>query len=197
VEYLALAHILLAEQRVDEALGLLSRLQGAMEATGRQGHLIEVLVLQAAAWQMQADTPSALAVLERALSLAQPEGYVRVFLDEGEPIETLLRLAVARWDKDDVGAYARKLLAAFYAHGAERPVSPAATVRAETLIEPISERELEVLHLMAAGWSNQEIADKLVISVRTVKKHVENIHGKLGVSNRTQAAVRARELKLL
>ncbi|HSJ53288.1 MAG TPA: LuxR C-terminal-related transcriptional regulator, partial [Anaerolineae bacterium] len=197
VEYRALVRLLLAEGRVDEALGLLSRLQGATEPTGRQGHLIEVLVLQAVAWQMQGDTPSALVVLERALRLAQPEGYVRVFLDEGQPIETLLRLGIAQWDKDDVGAYARKLLAAFYAHEADRPVSPAATVQAETLTEPLSERELEVLHLVAAGWSNREIADKLVISVRTVKKHVENIHGKLGVSNRTQAAARARELNLL
>jgi LuxR family maltose regulon positive regulatory protein len=135
-------------------------------------------------------------VLERALSLARPEGYMRVFLDEGKPIETLLKIAITQSQDRDLLAYARRLLAAFYQGEAERPVPPK-TVPGGPLIEPLTERELEVLHLVAAGWTNQEIADKLVISVRTVKKHVENIHGKLGVSNRTQAAVRARELNLL
>ena len=94
-------------------------------------------------------------------------------------------------------AYARNLLAAFYQAEAERPVPLAETAPGEAQIEPLSERELQVLRLVAAGRSNREIADKLVISVRTVKKHVENIHCKLGVSNRTQAAARARELGLL
>jgi LuxR family maltose regulon positive regulatory protein len=196
VEYLALVRILLVEGRLEEATRLLSRLQSAMESTGRQGNLITVLVLQAVALDMQVDTPSALAVLERALSLARPEGYMRVFLDEGKPIETLLKIAITQWQDRDLLAYARRLLAAFYQGEAERPVPPK-TLPGGPLIEPLTERELEVLHLLAAGWTNQEIADKLVISVRTVKKHVENIHGKLGVSNRTQAAVRARELNLL
>ena len=197
VEYLALVRILLAEQRVDEAMRLLSRLQSAMESTGRQGSLIEVLVLRAIALDMQADPASALAVLEQALSLGQSEGYVRVFLDEGKPIESLLKIAMTKLQNHDLLAYARKLLAAFYQEQAERPVSPAKTSRDDALIEPLSERELEVLHLVAAGRSNQEIADKLVISVRTVKKHVENIHAKLGVQSRTQAAARARELNLV
>ena len=196
VEYVVLVRLLLAENRAAQALLLLSRLQRAMESAGRHGHLIEVLVLQAVALEMQGDTRSALAVLERAVSLAHPEGYIRVFLDEGELIETLLKTAVTQWDNHELLAYARKLLSAFYQEYAERPIPPK-TLPGGPLIEPLSERELEVLHLVAAGWSNQEIADKLVISVRTVKKHVENIHGKLGVRNRTEAAVRARELNLL
>jgi LuxR family maltose regulon positive regulatory protein len=197
VEYLSLVRILLAEGRVDEAVRLLSRLQSAAESAGRHGSLIEVLVLQAVALELQGDTPSALAVLERAVSLARPEGYMRVFLDEGKPIETLLRTAITRWRDRDLLAYARKLLAAFCQEQAERPVPLAKTSKGGALTEPLSERELEVLQLIAAGYSNQEIADKLVISVRTVKKHVENIHGKLGVRSRTQAAFRARELNLL
>jgi LuxR family maltose regulon positive regulatory protein len=201
VEYLTLVRILLADQRVDEATRLLSRLQGAMESSGRHGNLIEVLVLWAIALDMQADVPSALAVLAQALSLAQSGGYVRVFLDEGKPIETLLKIAITQWKDPDLRAYARKLLAAFYEGAAERRAPRRAlfarTAQSDALIEPLTERELEVLHLVAAGCSNQEIADKLVISVRTVKKHVENIHGKFGVRSRTQAVARARELKLL
>jgi LuxR family maltose regulon positive regulatory protein len=196
VEYLALVRILLAEGRVDEATRLLSRLQTTMESAGRHGSLIEVLVLRAIALDMEADTVSALAALEQALSMAHSEGYMRVFLDEGKPIETLLQTAVTKWDNHALLAYARKLLAAFYQGEAERPVPPK-TLPGGLLIEPLTERELEVLHLVAAGWTNQEIADKLVISVRTVKKHVENIHGKLGVRNRTEAGARARELNLL
>jgi len=197
IEYLTLVRLLLAEGRVDGAQRRLARLQSAAESTGRQGSLIEVLVLQAVALDMQADTDAALAVLEQALGLARPEGYMRMFLDEGKPIETLLKTGITKWENDDLLAYARKLLAAFYQGEAERPVSLAETLPGGPLIEPLSERELEVLQLIAAGWSNQEIADKLVISVRTVKKHVENIHGKLGVRSRTQAAARAQELKLL
>jgi LuxR family maltose regulon positive regulatory protein len=197
VEYLALVRILLAEHNVDDAAHLLSRLQRAMESTGRQGNLIAVHVLWAIVLDMQADTSSALAMLARAVSLAQSGGYVRVFLDEGKPIESLLKIGIKKWENHSLRAYARKLLAAFYEGEAERPAPLPRTPQGDTLIEPLTERELEVLHLVAVGCSNREIADKLVISVRTVKKHVENIHGKLGVRSRTQAAARARELKLL
>jgi LuxR family maltose regulon positive regulatory protein len=191
VEYLALVRILLAEGRVDEATRLLSRLQTTMESAGRQGNLIEVLVLRAIALDMEADTVSALAALEQALSLARPEGYMRVFLDEGKPIETLLKIASRKWKDRDLLAYARKLLAAF----AGEAVPPAAGEVPQPGI--LSERELEVLRLMAAGCSNQEIADELVIAIGTAKRHTANIFDKLDVRNRTEAVAKARQLGLL
>ena len=191
IEYLALVRILLAEGQVDEAMRLLSRLQNPMQSAGRYGNLLEVLVLQAVALDMQGDTASALAVLEQALRLARPEGYMRVFLDEGKPIETLLQTAVTEWDNRELLAYGRKLLAVFAAEG----VQPVAAQTPEPAI--LSERELEVLRLMAAGCSNQEIADELVIALGTAKRHIANIFDKLDVRNRTEAVAQARKLGLL
>jgi LuxR family maltose regulon positive regulatory protein len=191
VEYLTLVRLLLAEGRVDEAQRLLARLQSAVESTGRQGSLTEVLVLQAVALDMQADTDAALAVLEQALGLARPEGYMRMFLDEGKPIETLLKTGITKWENDDLLAYARKLLAAF----ADESAPPAAGEAPQPGI--LSERELEVLHLMAAGYSNKEIANELVIAIGTAKRHTANIFDKLDVRNRTEAVTKARQLGLL
>jgi LuxR family maltose regulon positive regulatory protein len=191
VEYLALVRIFLAEGRVDDATRLLSRLQSAMESAGRQGNLIGVLVLQAVARQMHGDTQSALAVLERAVSLARPEGYMRVFLDEGRPIETLLRIAITQWQDRYLLAYARNLLAGFTDEG----VSPAAGQAPHAGI--LSERELEVLRLMAAGCSDREIANELVIAIGTAKRHAANIFDKLDVRNRTEAVTKARQSGLL
>jgi len=162
-----------------------------MESTGRQGNLIGVLVLWAIVLDVQADTRSALAILEQAVSLARPEGYMRVFLDEGKPIETLLKIAIAQWQDRDLLAYARKLLAAFAAEG-----GPPAVAQAP---EPgiLSERELEVLRLMAAGCTNQAIANELVIAIGTAKRHTANIFDKLDVRNRTEAVAKARQLGLL
>jgi LuxR family maltose regulon positive regulatory protein len=169
----------------------LSRLQNAVESTGRHGNLVGVLVLQAVALDMRADTASALAVLEQAACLGRPEGYVRAFLDGGKPIETLLKLAVTRWQDRDLLAYARMLLAAFTDEGAPRVAGEAP--------QPgiLSERELEVLRLMAAGCSNQEIANELVIALGTAKRHTANIFDKLDVRNRTEAVTKARQLGLL
>jgi LuxR family maltose regulon positive regulatory protein len=191
VEYLALVRILLAEGRVDDAARLLSRIQRSMESTGRQGNLIAVLVLWAIALDMQADTRSALAMLEHAVRLARAEGYMRVFLDEGKPIETLLKIAITQWQDRDLLAYARKLLAAF---AGEAVPSPAAQAPQPDIL---SERELEVLCLMATGCSNQEIANELVIAIGTAKRHTANIFDKLDVRNRTEAVARARQLGLL
>ncbi|MBN1659341.1 MAG: hypothetical protein JXA93_13130 [Anaerolineae bacterium] len=196
VEHLALVRILLADGRMDEATRLLSRLQNAAEATGRYGDLVGVLVLWAMAFDMQGNSGSALAALEQAMRLARSEGYMRVFLDEGKPMAILLKFAMTKWKDPDLLAYARRLLAASHREEAERPVAPK-TVPGGPLIEALTAREMEVLRLVAGGWTNQEIADKLVISVRTVKKHIENIHGKLGVRSRTEAAARAREWNLL
>jgi LuxR family maltose regulon positive regulatory protein len=190
-EYLALVRILLAEGRVDEATRLLSRLQNDMESAGRYGNLVAVLVLRAIALGMQADTGSALAVLEQALSLAQPEGYMRVFLDEGRPIETLLKIAVTQWQDHDLLAYTRKLLTAF----ADEAVPPTAGQMPHAAI--LSERELEVLRLMEAGCSDREIANELVIAIGTAKRHAANIFDKLDVRNRTEAVTKARQLGLL
>jgi LuxR family maltose regulon positive regulatory protein len=191
VEYLSLVRILLAEGRADEAMRLLSRLQSAMESAGRQGSLVEVLVLQAVAFDMQAEAGSALAVLERAVSLAHSEGYMRMFLDEGKPIETLLKAAITRWRDHDLLAHVRRLLAAIADEGV--PTAPGEVPCAGIL----SERELEVLRLMAAGCSNQEIADQLVIAIGTAKRHIANIFNKLDVRNRTEAVTKARQLGLL
>ncbi|KPL14976.1 MAG: hypothetical protein AMJ93_17025 [Anaerolineae bacterium SM23_84] len=183
--------ILLAEGRVDDATRLLSRLQTTMESAGRQGNLIEVLMLRAIALDMEAETSSALAVLEQAVSLARPEGYMRVFLDEGKSIETLLKIAVTQWQDRDLLAYARKLLAAF----ATESLPPAAAQAPEPAI--LSDRELEVLRLMAAGCSNKEIANELFIAIGTAKRHTANIFDKLDVRNRTEAVTKARQLGLL
>ena len=190
-EYLALVRILLAEGRVGDAWRLISRLRCLIEPSGRLGQLIEILVLQAIVLEMQGDTLSALGELERAVGLARPEGYVRVFLDGGQPIETLLRVAITQWRDRARCAYARKLLSALACEGGQ-PVE-AQMSHAGVL----SERELEVLCLMAAGSSNQEIADELVIALGTAKRHTANIFEKLDVRNRTEAVTRARQLGLL
>ena len=138
----------------------------------------------------------ALITLESALSLAEPEGYVRTFIDEGEPMAKLLRLAASR---GIAKKYVRKLLASFHLGSeSQSKASPAEGVVApSSLVEPLGKRELEVLQLIVAGMSNSEIAEKLIIGEGTVKTHINNIYGKLDVQSRTQAIARARELKLL
>jgi LuxR family maltose regulon positive regulatory protein len=127
------------------------------------------------------------------LTLAKPEGVVRVFLDSGPQMGELLQQAAARGIAVE---YVNKLLAAFFAE--EEQSRPASwSIPTSTLAEPLSERELEVLRLIAAGLSNREIAEELVVAVSTVKTHIRNIYGKLDVSSRTQALVKARELKLI
>jgi LuxR family maltose regulon positive regulatory protein len=130
--------------------------------------------------------------LERALALAEPEGYVRTFVGEGEPLRDLLRHATAAGIG---GAYARRLLAAC-AEPAD-VVSALPRVAVAGLAEPLTAREVEILRLVAAGMKNQAIADHLVISVATVKRHIANTYGKLGVDHRAAAVARARDLHLL
>jgi len=190
-EHIALARVLIAQGKYDEALQFLARLRQAAETRGRMGSLIEILVLQALALQSQGNTTQAMPALERALSLAEPEGYVRLFVDEGAPMAKLLRQALSRGIAPN---YVSRLLAAF---GAEEQRGEEAEKRAPLLLEPLSERELEVLRLLAAGLSNREIAEKLIVAVGTVKAHIHNIYGKLGVQSRTQAVARARELGIL
>jgi LuxR family maltose regulon positive regulatory protein len=176
------------QSRVGEALDLLQRQLEAARAAGRVENMVTILILQALAFQMVGDGDRALSALERALSLAEPEGYVRTFVDEGEPMAHLLRRALGRGIRP---SYARKLLSAFGEN--TRAASPAA----QALVEPLTQRELEVLGLLVTGLSNREIAEELVVAVSTVKSHVNHIYGKLGVKSRTQAVARARELDLV
>jgi LuxR family maltose regulon positive regulatory protein len=187
-ENITLSQVFIAQGRPDRALALLVRLLQAAEAMGRMGRLIQILSLQALAYQEQGDGPQALAVLGRALSLAEPEGYVRTFVDAGEPMARLLRRALAEGIAPD---YVARLLASI------APTAPEASPAAGGLVEPLTGREMEVLRLIAGGLSNREIADELVVAVSTVKSHVNHIHGKLDVKNRTQAVARARTLGLL
>jgi len=183
----ALVRVLIAQGELDKALAALEQFVPQAEAAGRFGHLIELLTLKALAFQAQGNISEALAALERALSLAQPEGYVRAFLDEGAPMVELLRRAGSQGIAPH---YVSRLLSAW---GSLHPSS----FNLQPLIEPLSERELEILRLLAAGKSNQEIADELVLATGTVKKHLNNIFGKLSVESRTQCVARARELNLL
>ncbi|MCB8924097.1 MAG: helix-turn-helix transcriptional regulator [Ardenticatenaceae bacterium] len=197
-EHLTLARILLAQYRLEqqddviaEAIHLLDRLWQAAEAGGWGQSQIEILILQALAYQASGEMAKALTFLQRALSLAEPEGYVRVFMAEGQPMRELLAICLTQ---GAAPAYVTHLMQAIEPVPDEAAAPPDPN---QLLIEPLSERELEVLALIANGLTNQAIAEELVIALSTVKKHVNNILGKLNVGNRTEATSRARELNIL
>jgi len=204
-EYLVLARVLLAERTPWRALKLLDRLHAQAAAQGRTGSIIEIRALQALAKQAAGDQTGALAALTGALALAWREGYVRVFADEGAPMARLLgRLSAAQRTGDAAlpasvpSHYLDRLARAFEAGRAPTAPRPTrSTAAVAGLIEALSSRELEVLTLLAAGRSNQQIADELVVMLATVKKHVGHILGKLSAANRTQAVAHARALGLL
>jgi LuxR family transcriptional regulator, maltose regulon positive regulatory protein len=186
-EYVILLRALLAQGDYDASLALSKRLLQKAEASKRVGRVIEVLVLQALIFQDRKDLDQALAVLKRAIALARPEKYVRTFIDEGEPMVKLLHLARSRQIETE---YVTDLLNAIQqASGTKQPPP-------QLLSEPLTTREVEVLKLIEAGSSNQEIAEKLVISIATVKRHISNIYTKLDVKTRTQAIAIGKELKL-
>lgn len=193
-EHVTFARVLIARyesERADgvlhDAIGLLERLLHAAERGGRMGSAIEILALQALAHQALGDTSAALAPLERALSLAEPEGYVRVFVSEGPPMARLLEEAASRGVTPDS---ARRLLAAFPEAGPD-------DARTAAVKERLSVREIEVLQLISAGLTNREIAERLYLSLYTIKAHARSIYDKLDAHNRTQAVARARELGIL
>jgi LuxR family maltose regulon positive regulatory protein len=194
-EAIILAQVLAALGRLDEAARLYARLLAATEAVGRNGRVIELLIGQSLVFQAQNELEAALAALRRALSLAEPEGYVRLFVDGGRGVAALLAQV------DALPAYVARLRAAFPgppAKGTARSTSTTSTIeQPAALVEPLSERELELLRLIAEGLTNQEIAEALTVSLNTVKTHVRSIFGKLDVRNRTEATARAHELGLI
>ena len=194
MQYRALARILIAQGRLDETATLLQRLLEIAETGGQTSRTIEILMLQALAFQAGDDITQAMAALERALTLAEPGGFVRVFVDEGPPMARLLYEAAARGIASD---YSRRLLAAFPVVELEQTRPSKTQAPKSELVEPLSERELEVLQLIAAGLTNPEIASRLFLALNTVKAHTRNIYGKLNVHSRTQAVARSQELGLL
>ncbi len=191
-EHITLARLLLAQATEDrpgvlaEVLAFLDRLLEAADRGGRNGSVIEVSILSAIA-NRHVDVDAALVHLERALALAAPEGYARIFIDEGQPVESLLKLAVKR---RIAPGYAGKLLAGFGRPEQRLPAHP-------DLIEPLSERELDVLRLLRSDLDGPDIARELGVSLNTMRTHTKNIFEKLGVNNRRSAVRRAQDLKLL
>lgn len=214
VDCLTLARLLIAQSNLDTAESLLFRLQQAAASARRGGSLIEILILQAITFAAQKRSEEAFAALERALTLAEPEGYIRTFVDEGEP----MRKVIGNWrseadrhkDLTEVQtrlmAYSDKLLTAFsggvpqlaiiakHPFGTNQPAN--SPILQSSLVDPLSTRELEVLRLIAEGLSNLAIAQRLFLSTGTVKVHLKHIYGKLDVNSRTQAVARLHELNL-
>jgi LuxR family maltose regulon positive regulatory protein len=188
-ELIVLARLLIAQGRPGEALALLGHLVPIAEWRNRPGLLAEIYVLQALAFQAQDDAGRAMTAIERAISLAEPSGYVRLFADYGQPMAELLRDAAAR---GIAPGYVDKLLEAIGVSGLE-----GVGELAQPLIESLSERELDVLRLLDTRLSSTEIGEELSISANTVRFHIKNIYGKLGVHRRFDAVQRARELELL
>jgi len=191
-EYRVLARVLVAQGRTDDACGLLTRLLAAEEAVGATGSVIDVLVLLALARRVRGKVDDAVAALERALSLGEPQGYIRIFIAEGPPIGALLSEVAAR---GGAGRYAGSLLAAMGGQASGAEVMGGTAVSA--LIEPLSPRELEVLRLLRTDLSGPEIGEELCIAPSTVRSHMKSIYGKLDVHSRKAAVRRARELRLL
>ncbi|HEY5847204.1 MAG TPA: LuxR C-terminal-related transcriptional regulator [Microlunatus sp.] len=193
-EHITLARVLLAQHATQGAEGslqgatrLLERLLPAAEAGGRTGSVIEILVLQAVAHRARGDRAAGQAPLQRALTLAEPEGYVRVFADEGPALAALLKAAARQ---GTTGAYVRRLLAAVTSTGPAALIPPG-------LVEALSDRELDVLRLLGTDLSGPNIARQLSVSLSTVRTHTNRIYAKLGVNNRRAAVRRATELALL
>jgi LuxR family maltose regulon positive regulatory protein len=195
--HIALARVYLAENRPAQALGLLSHLEETARSAGRMGRVMEILSLQALALRASSDGERAAATLTECLTLAEPEGYVRVFLDGGQPMRLLLAGWLGHARHGPLRDFAIHLLSHFEAGPHAVTATPAQAAPPGGLVEPLSPRELEVLHLIGLGRTNQEIAQQLIVSPGTVKAHTASIYRKLDVANRTEAAARARQLGIL
>jgi LuxR family maltose regulon positive regulatory protein len=206
-EHITLARVLIARYKNDgtadaihAALGLLERLLQAAQAAQRMGSVIAILVVQALAWQAQDDIARALVLLERALDLAEVEGYIRIFVDEGAPMIALLTKFEGKRATPRMKVYVQQLLAALEGSKEARPreslQAMPASHKLQALVEPLSERELEVLKLLRSELSGPEIARELVVSLNTLRTHTKNIFSKLGVNSRRAAIHRAEELDL-
>jgi len=219
------ARLSIALNRPKEALALLSMLEDRARSAGRMGRVLEILLLKALAMRATGDAEQALLTLTTCLALAEPEGYLRIFLDEGGPMQMLLARWLAHARPGPVRDHALRLLSHFDAEpqfttAPQEKVRPAADpstsyvvshvepsgqalvepqVRPanDILVEPLSPREVEVLHLIAMGRTNREIAQQLIVALGTVKAHAASIYRKLDVSNRTEAVARARQLGIL
>ncbi len=190
------ARVLLAQEDPSAALAVLGPLRQQMEAKGWQDERLKVMVLQAVALHAHGEKDKAVQLLGDALALAEPGGFIRLFVDEGAPMAQLLSEAAAHGIMPD---YVVKLLAAFQdvTKDEGRTTELASVIRPSSLVEPLSERELKVLQLIAQGLSNREISERLFLALDTVKGHNRRIYGKLQVQSRTEAVARARELGLL
>ena len=199
VHLLTQSRVWLAQGEYTKVLEIAAGLLPQSEAGGRMGHTLEAGLLMALALQAQEDLPAALRALQPVLELAESEGYVRLFVEAGEPAQSLLKVAGSRLHDDRLKAYVDKLLLAFEraTQNLQLPHLQPSNIQPSTLIEPLTGRELDVLRLLAEGYSNHEIAARMVVSLNTVKKHTSNLYGKLNVTSRTQAIARARDLDLL
>lgn len=192
----ALVRLLLAESQPEQALGMLLPLIERATATQRWYHVLEMWLLQVQAYHLLQRQPEALARLAQAVHLGAPEGYIRRFVDEGPLMATLLSQLREQEQQEEDLLYLETLVRAFR----KPPVAQSPRLEREPfpiVLDPLSAREQEVLHLLARGTSNQEIAETLVLALDTVKRHVSNILSKLDATNRTQAVARARTLGLL
>jgi LuxR family maltose regulon positive regulatory protein len=194
VEYLSLARTLTAQERFEEAHFLIDRIYQTAREIGKKRTELEGLILLALVLSAQGETDQAIVYLKEAIAIGEPEGFVRIFVDEGPPMGRLLYEALSRGIEQE---YVQCLLAAFPDAEPEQSDSSDTQIPASGLIEPLSERELEILALLAEGLTNQEIASRLYLALNTVKSHARNIYGKLNVHSRTQAIARAQALGLL
>jgi LuxR family maltose regulon positive regulatory protein len=202
---ISLARVLLAKDKLNEAIQLLSRLEENAKASGRNGRLIEITLLKALAMQKMGNTGQAINVLTKSLTLAEPEGYARIYFDEGQPMRMLLTQWLEHIDSSPLRDYVTHLLAQFDAES--QTIMMPQEKRSSTgdrsgsteqaLVETLSPREVEVLGHIALGKTNQEIADKLIVARGTIKAHAASIYRKLDVANRTEAVARARQLNIL